>query len=239
MNILSNDHAKIAQLTIIVTASSIPSHPSIELIKNTVDSLSLLTLPPNTPILLAHDYAKSGSYDKYFETLELYIQDKPHIRIIKKPSPRGYLTGNLKHAFNYVQSEYVLVIQHDFPFVAPVNIVHVIEDMIHRPELKHVRFNKRRNLKIGSDAMNDLFGYQCDAVHHTYTRTPSWSDNNHITLTKYYLEVVFLDCGDQFMETNLIKRSTNETIHKKYGTYLYGPLNHPQIIHHLDGRNYK
>ena len=100
-------------------------------------------------------------------------------------------------------------------------------------------FNKRDNIKIGSDALNDLFGYQCDAVHYKYTRTPSWSDNNHLALTKYYLDVVFLDCGARFMENTLITRSKNETIHKKYGTYLYGTLNHPKTIHHSDGRNFK
>ncbi len=36
-------------------------HPSIEIIKETIDSLSLLTLSPKTPIILAHDYGKSVS----------------------------------------------------------------------------------------------------------------------------------------------------------------------------------
>jgi hypothetical protein len=43
-------------LTVIITASHCPSHPSIFLIKDVLESLRFLNLDPNTPILLAHDY---------------------------------------------------------------------------------------------------------------------------------------------------------------------------------------
>lgn len=226
-------------LTIVITSSPIPSHPSIEVIKDTIESLSYLTLPPNTPVILTHDFGESESYDQYLKTLASYIQDKPNMKIVKKTSPRGYLTGNLKYAMDFVFSKYILIIQHDLPFIAPVNMIHVTEDMNHRPELKHVRFNKRHNVKMDSDALNDLFGKQLDAIHQTYTRTPSWSDNNHVSLTEYYRKVVFEDGGPHFPESNLIKKSINESIHNKYGTYLYGPLNYPARIKHTDGRNYK
>jgi hypothetical protein len=156
--------------------------------KQTIDSLSYLTLPPNTPVILTHDFGESESYDQYLRTIGSYIQDKPNMKIVKKPSPRGYLTGNLKYAMDFVHSKYILKLEHDIPFIAPVN-------MIHRPELKHVRFNIRHNAKMGSDALNDLFGKQLDAIHNTYTRTPSWSDQNHITTTNYYRNIVFAD-GD-------------------------------------------
>ena len=226
-------------LTIVITSSPIPSHPSIEVIKDTIDSLSYLTLPPNTPVILTHDFGESESYDQYLKTLGSYIQDKPNVKIVKKPSPRGYLTGNLKYAMDFVHTKYILKLEHDTPFIAPVNMIHVIEDMIHRPELKHVRFNIRHNVKIGSDALNDLFGNQLDAIHQTYTRTPSWSDQNHITTTDYYRNIVFVEGHPQFPERNLIKRSVNQSIHNKYGTYLYGPLNYPARTKHMDGRNYK
>jgi len=58
------------------------------------------------------------------------------------------------------------------------------------PELKHVRFNKRANLKQASDALNDLFGKQLVSTNYTYTRTPSWSDQNHICLSKYYRDII-------------------------------------------------
>jgi len=35
----------------------------------------------------------------------------------------------------------------------------VIEDMIQHPELKHIRFNKRENIKIGSDAVHYKYLY--------------------------------------------------------------------------------
>jgi hypothetical protein len=41
------------------------------------------------------------------------------------------------------------------------------------------------------------------------------------------------------MESILHGKNKNEETHKKYGTYLFGELNHPQVIHHIDGRNSK
>ena len=48
------------------------------------------------------------------------------------------------------------------------------------------------------------------------------------------------ECSDGYaMEHKLIHKNKNEELHKKYGTYLFGELNHPQVIKHTDGRKTK
>ena len=103
--------------------------------------------------------------------------------------------------------------------------------------IKYIRFNKRKNIKEGFDALNNLFGLQVKQENYTYTRTPAWSDNNHLCLTGYYTDIVMKECPDGCpMEKILHGKNKNEEIHNKYGTYLFGELNYPQVIKHTDGR---
>lgn len=225
-------------LTIIITASFIPSHPGIELIKETIDSLQLINMPPDNVIILAHDYNNNINYIKYLEKLNDYINPYSNIKIIKR-NDHGHLTGNIRNALQYVNSKYILVIQHDLPFIKMFDIQKVIYDMEENNKIKHVRFNTRKNIKVGFDGINDLFGLQIKQNNYNYTRTPGWSDQNHLCLTSYYNDIVMKECLDgKYMESQLHGKNKNEEIHNKYGTYLFGELNHPAVIKHTDGRKY-
>lgn len=222
-------------LSIIITASYIKSHPSIVFIKSVIESLKYINID-NVPIILAHDYNNKEEYIEYLNNLEDYVRDKSNITIIKRDT-HGCLTGNIRNAFNYVSTKYVLILQHDLPFIRELDIYRVIEDMKANPLLKHVRFNKRANIKVMFDAQNDLFGEQQKGINYSYTRTPCWSDQNHICETEYYRDIVLKECTDgTFMEHILIKKSKTEEIHKKYGTYIFGALNEPAYIIHTDAR---
>jgi hypothetical protein len=222
--------------SIIITASFIKSHPSINFIKCVIESLNYIKNISYVPIIIAHDYSNDLKFLQYIDNLKLYILDKTHIKIIIRDS-HGHLTGNIRNAFQYVNTEYVLIIQHDLPFIREVNIEKIIEDMQANPELKHVRFNKRKNIKSASDSLNDLFGKQVQSINFTYTRTPSWSDQNHLSRSEYYRNIILAECADgKFMEQYLIKKSTDDKIHTKYGTYIFGKINDDAYIKHIDGR---
>ena len=166
-------------LTIIITANFIPSHPKIKLIQETIESLQLINMPHDTEIILAHDYNNHINYIKYFEKLNEYIKSYSNIKIIKRKD-HGHLTGNIRNALQYVNSKYILVIQHDLSFITMFDIQKVIYDMEENDNIKYVRFNKRKNIKTSWDALNNLFGLQVKQENYTYTRTPCWSDNNHL-----------------------------------------------------------
>ena len=107
-------------LSIIITASFIPSHPSINMITNVMDSLKLIGLHGDERIILAHDFNANPKFKQYLDNLNFSITN-PNCVITTRTS-HGHLTGNIRNAFDHVDSEYVLIIQHDLPFVEKFDI---------------------------------------------------------------------------------------------------------------------
>lgn len=224
--------------SVIITASSVISHPSIEFIKCTIESLKHIHITNNTPIILAHDDSDDLRYKEYLKRLREYISDKQNIKIIIR-KPHGGLSENIRNALKYINTKYILIVQHDFPFIRDIEIENIIEDMESNPELKYVRFNKRANIKFSSNAINNLFGKELKSHNYTYTRTPSWSDNNHLCKTNYYRNLILKGCKRNCMESRLMFKQKTEKDHRKYGAYLLGKKNEPAYIYHTDGHSMK
>lgn len=222
--------------SIMIMASFIPSHPSIKFIEKTIESLKYINMKENTKIILAHDYHTDKKYLEYLENLKIYIKNTQNISIVVRET-HGHLTGNIRNAIQYIDTKYIFIIQHDLPFINEFNINNVILDMENNNELKHVRFNQRINIKKGYDSFNDLFGFILNCENYQYTRTPGWSDQNHICLVDYYKTIVLKECRDgKFPEYFLKNKSKTLEDHSKYGTYLFGPVNHKKMINHINGR---
>lgn len=223
-------------LTIVVTCSFIPSHPSIQIVKGLLESLQYTNCDPSTPIILAHDYNNNPMYKKYLDNLHEYTKNRYNIQIVVREN-HGCLTGNVRNALQYVKTEFMLLLQHDLPFTRVLpDIYKVMADMRANPSLKHVRFNRLVNTHNMYDKFY-LFGKQVSGPNYSYTRTPGWSDNNHLCLTSYYNDLIMKECPDgTFMEGHLYWKIHNEESHEKYGTYLFGPLDEPPYTGHSDGR---
>jgi len=224
-------------LTIVITASFIRSHPSIRIIQETLDSLRYTNCDPSTPIVLAHDYNASPVYQTYLENLREYAKGKLNLQVVVAEA-YGCLTGNVRNALSYVKTEYMLLMQHDLPFLRALpDLYKVMDDMSATPSLKHVRFNRLVNTHNMYDKFW-LFGKQVSSTNYTYTRTPGWSDNNHLCLTSYYKDLIMKECPDKtFMEGHLYFKIKDEESHEKYGTYLFGPLDDTPYVYHTDGRS--
>jgi len=224
-------------LTVIITASYIPSHPSIQLMQEVIESLRYTTCTSETPVLLAHDYNPHPHYTTYLKNLEMYIADKPNFKIVLRDS-KGHLTGNVRHAVTFVTTEFILLLQHDLPFLRQLPpLSKVIEDMKINPSLKHVRFNRLINTYNMYDKYW-LFGKQVSSTNFKYTRTSGWSDQNHLARTSYYKDLILKECKDgAFMEAQLYWKIKDESTHETYGTYLFGELEEAPYTGDLDGRH--
>jgi hypothetical protein len=234
----NNDNDNDNDLTIIITASVIPSHPDIKMIKETMKSLDLIN-HKNSKIILAHDYSDKKEYKAYLKNLEGYVKNMDNVQIVVRDN-WGHLTGNVRNAMKYVKTKYVLLVQHDFPFIQKVDIHKVIEDMKKDSKLKNVRFNQFNN--------NQIVGWEKDFNKHNlynkhkingnykYLSTGNWSDNNHICSTEHYNRVILSMCKDKTaMERNFFGIERDEKFLEKFGSFLFGDMNTKRFIHHLDG----
>lgn len=230
------------EITVIVSTSPVQSNPEIKMITSVIRSVSEKLFNGLTfKLIIACDGIKELetniikiSYQEFIKNLKDYYQNDPLIQIIICPY-HGHLTGNLRNACKYVDTEFILVLQHDLIFVQEINLSKVIQDMKIYPVMKHLRFNKRFNIKDGWDRTKKFAkDIIVSTTENTYISTEAWSDQNHLCRLSYYQEIILQEVPDGcFMES--ILNQTCKGHHSKYGTYIYGNINFPNTILHLDG----
>jgi hypothetical protein len=240
-------------LNVVITASPTPSHPSSFHIDSTIDSLRKINLPSATKIILAHD---ADSKDRLSEGYSIYlsrikkkysVSNNFHFTILDK---KKNLTGNIKNASSLVDSKYTLIVQHDLPFVREFDVQKILLDLDNLTQIKHLRFNQRKNEEVGCDKVTkhldyNLFGHILNGEHYSYISTPCWSDNNFICRTSHFFNEVLNECNENTaMEVIIFNKllkvySQNDAqktidIHKYYGTYIFGGLNDDPYIYHTN-----
>ncbi|EJK75429.1 hypothetical protein THAOC_02846 [Thalassiosira oceanica] len=95
--------------TVVITAHPIPSHPSLEHIERTMDSLELLN-PKPAHVILACDYPQK-LHEKYRQFKEAFRVRYPHVEIVAKDSPWEGICGNVKSGFGAAKTEFILTVQ--------------------------------------------------------------------------------------------------------------------------------
>lgn len=243
-------------LTVVISANNIESHPEITYIKEVIESLSLTGISKDTHIILSHDkiYPNKenineleAKYQQYFENLKKYCKTSEYKNVeIIQSAEWGHLTRSLKNAVDRVQTEYMLIMQHDIHIRREVPVYRLIELMIKYPHIKHLRFNVRKNLPTfhwwdgwKKDGEFVFTEQEYDDV--KLCLTPAWSDQNHLATKEYYNTVVFPDCSNDgelihdFMENRLNGMCHGN--HERYGTYIYDAYGASRTSRHSDGRN--
>lgn len=180
-----------SKTTIIVTSNLIPTHPSIEILNETMSSLRLLKgLCPTAPLVITVDglnapkaahQREQQRWDQYVQNLQNAYGALPHVTLLVSPV-HLHLGGSLANAmYKAVKTERIMVIQHDIPFVQQVNWTALVRAMDSLPDqLRLVRFNHRVN------TMRPLENHTCfgepsyspvpDKDGLRFTRSPLWSD---------------------------------------------------------------
>jgi hypothetical protein len=242
-------------LTVIISGSYLDSHPSINFIKEVIESLKLTGIPHDTPLILSHDRIKPGTegaeekekiYQEYFKNLEEYTRTATFKNItISQAKEWGHLTQTLKHAVSQVKTKYMLVLQHDIHIRREIPVLKMVDLMERHKNIKHLRFNVRKNRPTfmwwdGYTGGKRLFAEE-EYDGFKVCVTPAWSDQNHLATKEYYDTVVFPDCTNpdgemiyDFMENRLNGMCHHN--HERYGTYIYGEYDAPRTSRHSDGR---
>lgn len=243
-------------ISVVITASPIPSHPSSNRIDSVIDSLKLLKNVDFDLVILAHDAPNPkapsesiGRYREYLSRLSVKYAEGPY-RLFVSPH-WGHLSQTLLRAIAEVESEYVLVLQHDLPFVREVDLRDAVGVLNQNKEVKHLRFNKRPNLPAGWDGSDYKFRETPKDRQHffsevvlssgakiiTLTRTLAWADQNFLCERRYIEDVIRPLVGrSKTFPERVINPNSNEKTHELLGTYIWGGFGYPASIEHSDGQ---
>lgn len=237
-------------LTVLVVGSPIPSHPSTEIISATVDSLNLLGIDHRTRVVLAHDGVPPGAdselvanYAAYLANLRESCESRPNTLVTVNPR-WGHLSGNIRNALQEVTTPYVLICQHDFPFIRGLELARVIAGMAGTPRIQHVRFNKNANTPVVWDCdPPSRAQFYTEEVIATplgelrLTRTIGWSDNNHLCRVDYYRNIILPLVGERrIFPEHAANLAASHRVHDVLGTYIFGGIGDPPVLEHRDGR---
>eukprot|EP00557_Chaetoceros_sp_GSL56_P000886 CAMPEP_0176500792 /NCGR_PEP_ID=MMETSP0200_2-20121128/13786_1 /TAXON_ID=947934 /ORGANISM="Chaetoceros sp., Strain GSL56" /LENGTH=329 /DNA_ID=CAMNT_0017899575 /DNA_START=148 /DNA_END=1137 /DNA_ORIENTATION=- len=248
------------ETAILVTTNWIPSAPSIDLVKEVMDSLNLIEgLSPKAPTYIVIDHIFPESHrdgkknkeerialevtlEEYsFNLMKEYMhRDNVHV-IVNKVNL--HIGGNINKTLELLEPEtkYLYVLQHDFKFIKPINHTAIILAMKTYPQrLKHVRFNKKTNVP---KRRGDVCWYEPDAQIHVdganFTKTCGWSDNNHFSSVEHYKRLI-KELGSTInrpLEAPMQHKMYQFNNCSEWAQHVYGSPWQGRHILHLDGRN--
>jgi hypothetical protein len=253
-----------SETTIIINTSLIKTHPSLLMFNASFDSLRYLHgLPRKAPIVITIDglmseghthyhYEPNDTYENrqrlqdYVRNLRLKFKGDKHVTILHSYTS-GLLTVNLRMAMDFVNTKYVLVVQHDLRFIHDVDYKAMVQSMEDNPEILNIiRFAHDKNslhqnyLKLehveDKSFCNTIFRDKKNGLEYV---PQAFSDQNHFTTKDYYLWMLDrLGPTPRFMETAMMKEGFDEVRNcRKFGQWLYGPEGSGPYIEHLDGYN--
>lgn len=205
----------------IFTNSTINS-PSTELITHTYNSF-LETFNVDCPVTVWYDpKPNKEKADLYYKNL---IKKFTNINITKSLSD-GYIK-----AVETSQSDFLCMLEHDWEFLPTItNSIDDILDTIQEDNILHFRFNKRKNNQTGWDTYLE----EIQSKNFLYCKTPCLSNNPHIIQKDLYTNKAL-----QYLKVSKSSKGIEHelsSINHLEGS-IYGPLNYPPTIKHLDGRS--
>jgi len=237
-------------LTLVVLAHPVKSNPDTCLMDRTLDSLKFLNLDPGTRVVLSHDYPhrkldkfRKDNFQNYLQKITKRFSGSQDYLVTTTPR-HSVLSGNIRHALNFVDTKYVLFVQHDLAFSGQVNIHALLSAMEDSSEIRHVRFNKRaNNVKEGWDFylqerrdFVQLKTWSTSFGNLELLRTLAWSDQNHLASVDYYKSVVLPLCSRfKVYPEDMLNPFTSSELFGLFGNFVYGGSDSPAFIEDLDG----
>lgn len=246
--VLYDDNTVAELITVITTTNPIPSIPSTKHIYNSQKSIFKIPAFNKCKKIIVFD----GIQPTFENRVADYEQYKQNVRLLTETDPYfsntelvicekwEHIAGAVAKAIEHVTTPYIFVHQHDFVLVKPFDLNAVIATMERNPNVKHV--------KLANPGINSHWHHSViDEKVHGPTfiplcRTFIWSDNDHVSPTKYYTDFVLPNCGFGAMEAFLNsylgreREKYGNACHPMFGTYVYGSLKDGGYLFHSDGR---
>ena len=225
-------------LTIIITTSPVKSHPSTELLDETVNSFALVDgLNDCNKIIICDGYTqtnkdknafKSGNvsadvilnYEKFIELItEKALSGSYKYTTINKQPVRNGFAKNVQICLDLVTTPYVMIVQHDQVFARNINITDVINSMNANSNINYVGMSALSdNDEIGKKLSNPSFKNFMNDIQTEINKDIQFSYYKYRILLERYKSLAFEKKIN--LTTNDTKSITNVILdyHKiKYG----------------------
>jgi len=212
---------QMASYTTIITSSYVISHPSIDMIVMLLKSLKITHCNLfDNPVIIAQDINEDNRYFEYLTSLNLFINNDVFYKnvkiIINQGALKHNLSGNLLYALDFVNTEYVYILQHDFLYIKTINIEKIIQDMINNNLLKCIRLS---TMAINHNNTNDIHNFILN--------------NND-----YYFDENILDDADKQIRGTLIsskdKCKVSINLGYPWNSYIIWDKHPPPLSHPFD-----
>lgn len=198
--------------------------PSTDIIENTYSSFVDVFGGNYETTIFIDSHPNMNVCEKYKNNI---INKFPKSKVVRTNS----LSDGYIKAVKQYDSDYMFMLEHDWIFIKE-NIKHSLEDICQlmlENKLYHFRFNKRSNQIAGWD--RTLEEVKTDNIH--YCITHNMSNNPHIIDRKKYNDIIL-----QYIRIRPSSKGIEEELNaqNKFFSCIYGGLNYPATINHVDGR---
>ena len=242
-------------VTIIITTSFLKTHPDTSLIIDVVDSIKKYSELKYSNIIITCDGCKFDDQKNIYEEyktnlidLTLHNNNFKNILLIFNDENIGQ-ANCIKKAFKYVETEQILMVEHDCVLQPNLDLNGII-NVIHKypNKYKHINLSHEKSIY---DENGEKFSFANCGTDIEYIdgvpllKTLSWSMRPHFALTKYYKNFIlnfFSDESYAYLENIIYPIEINRCIldsknHDDFGTYVYCPSPGKMLGHiHYDKR---
>jgi hypothetical protein len=221
-------------ITIVVVTSVLPSHPDTLILDETISSVR--SHFPENEIILQID----GLREERLERKDAYDEFKSRVlwkclHQWKNVLPvifdkHSHQTNMMKETIDLVQTAAILYVEGDAPITPDIEIDwQKCLDMLEYEKANTIRFHFEESIPFEHDHL--MLGLEDG-----FMKTIQWSQRPHLSLTKYYREVVLPACDDKTFIEDKFHGVVQDDGWDKHKLWIYHPEGSIKRSYHLDGR---
>ena len=221
-------------ITIVVVTSVLPSHPDTLILDETISSVR--SHFPQNEIILQIDglreerLERKDAYDEFKSRVlwKCLHQWKNVLPIIF--DEHSHQTNMMKETIGLVQTAAIVYVEGDAPLTPDIKIDwQKCLDMLEYEKANTIRFHFEASIPVEHEHL--MFG-----IEDGFMKTIQWSQRPHLSLTKYYREVVLPACDDRTFIEDKFHGVVQDDGWDKHKLWIYHPEGSIKRSYHLDGR---
>ena len=221
-------------ITIVVVTSILPSHPDTLILDETIASVRS-HFPENEIILQIDGLRKErldrkDAYDEFKSRVlwKCLHEWKNVLPIIF--DDHSHQTNMMKETIGLVQTAAIVYVEGDAPITPNAEIDwQKCLDMLEYEKANTIRFHFEASIPHEHEHL--MLG-----IEDGFMKTLQWSQRPHLSLTKYYREVVLPACDDRTFIEDKFHGVVQDDGWDKHKLWIYHPEGSIKRSYHLDGR---